>query len=182
MPLSQHEHKHPAYTYFIAGNEPLSEKVDSLREFLLKYKETDEFEEKKDGSNYWHNMIVSVRGKNTPTLCIALPRDHANAEQDAALDKTWLDTLELSCKLEDRWNGTAYTVFKRRSLECKQMVLEQFLKKYDNTTFEIEAAYNENSAFRIVATGYDYKPELIIHYHPEKSNEHSELNKLVPVS
>ncbi|GAA4368956.1 hypothetical protein GCM10023185_42160 [Hymenobacter saemangeumensis] len=179
MPLTDYEHKHPVYQFYIEADEPLEKKLEAVKEYLLRYKDDYDFTDSRDGGEHtWYNIRVETRTEGMPKLLIKLPQNsEQNKVEVAAFDKVWTDTLELSCNLHDLWNGTGYWVFKRRTLDCKKSVLEQFVKEVAGFNIDINPAFNSGESFRAVAHTDTGKVELIINYHPERLGEAVDLER-----
>ena len=186
MPLEDYKVEHPNYQYIVPTMVPQEEKVALLGEFLIPYRDSEEYDFQ-SSSNGGENdtltyFIASPYFDGAPKLLIQIPIGETQRTESKAIQNAWNDILQLSCKLEDRWNGSVYHVAKRRSLECKEMILEQFLRKYEGFQVAVSPDYDGDKALQIMANYGSSNTSLVIYYQPERVWEKDRMLAIVSES
>lgn len=173
MPLEDYKVEDSAYQYIVPTTISPEEKVELLREFLTPYQEDYDFENSSNGrdGDPISYFIAWARFKVAPKLLIQIPTGATQKAESKVIQDAWNTILQLSAKLEDRWNGSVYHVGKRRTLTCKEMVLEQFLHKYDGFCFSVDSSYGDGKAFQVVASIAGDSVSLLLEYSTEKTGE-----------
>ena len=173
MSLEDYKVEDSTYRYVVPTTVPPEEKVELLREFLTPYQEDYDFE---NFTNGWGGDLISyfivwARFKDAPKLLIQIPTGVTQKAESKVIQDAWDTILQLSAKLEDRWNGSVYHVGKRRSLKCKKIVLEQFLHKYDGFQFSVNPNYDDRKALQVMARIAGVSVSLLLEYSTEKTGE-----------
>jgi predicted nucleic acid-binding protein len=133
--------KHPSYTYYVSNDNDLEVKISALRNFLLLYKEDYEYSYSTSEGVFPRVIVTALTPdiNSQPTLYIEPEKSFfGNTEEGRMLKEVFNDTLELWCKLDKVWDGSNYVVFWRRGLECKKMLMKEFVNKYQHDDLELE--------------------------------------------
>jgi hypothetical protein len=176
VPLSDFKSNFSEYDYYIISSITSSEKISVFREFLKKFKDDCNFSMTlAEPNQHLHGVLCtaySTSGNERKTIFIVLASDREHNKQEyLALRKEWVNVLELSLDLEDKWNGSNYSVYKRLTLEGKQRLLKQFVEKYKGSHFDSNDSFGGGTAFKVLASRNTDKHELIIEYLPERGKE-----------
>jgi hypothetical protein len=180
--LDDFKSRFPEYNYYIDSNVISSDKVAAFKEFLSRFKSDCNFSmTSAEPKQYLRDVYCgaySTSGNDTERILIVLASDREQNKQEyEALRKEWVDVLELSLDLEDKWNGTSYSAYKRLTLEGKKRILKQFFDKYKNTKLSVNDSYGGGTTFRIAATTKEGEVVLVIDYLPQRTGEASELKQ-----
>jgi hypothetical protein len=151
--------------------------VELLRQFLEPYQEDYGFE---NSANGWSGDPISyfiawASFRGAPKLLIQISAGETQKAESKTIWDAWDTILQLSTKLEDRWNGSVYHVGKRRSLACKEIVLEQFLNKYDGFRFSVDPNYDDDKALQVVANIAGDSVSLLLEYSTHETREEPAL-------
>jgi hypothetical protein len=186
MPLEDYKVEHPDYQYIVPKTVPQAEKVALLGEFLVPYRDSEEYDFQ-NSSNGGENdpityFIAFPRFDGAPKLLIQIPTGETQRAESKAIQNAWNEILQLSCKLEDRWNGSVYHVAKRRSLKCKEMILEEFLHKYEGFQVAVVPDYDGGKALQLTAGYGSSNTSLVLYYQPERVGEKDRMLAMVSES
>lgn len=183
MRLEDYKVEHPNYQYIVPTTISPEDKVELLREFLTPYRDCEEYDftSSSDGGDddpitYF---IASPYFDGAPKILIQIPTGEKQKAESKAIRNAWVDILQLSCKLEDRWNGSIYHVSKRRSLKCKEMILEQFLRKYEGFQYKVESNYDEKKALQVLADYGSSSVSLVMYYMTNRVGEQASLLAMI---
>jgi hypothetical protein len=180
--LNEFKSKLPDYSYYIDSQVISSDKIAIFRQFLSMYKADCNFSmtlaESRQYLHDVHCVAYSTSGNDTERILILLARDKEQNQQEyAALRKEWVDVLELSLDLEDKWNGESYSVYKRLTLDGKKRILKQFVTKHHGRNLSIIDSYGGGTTFKVVADTEEDKSVLLIDYLPQREGEAIELKQ-----
>jgi hypothetical protein len=185
MVLSDYKSKqdtYPRYDFIVNSTVPIEIRLKIYKEFLLLVKQdcsvsisTKEPNQHLSGID---SSAISTSSNEQSSIYIGLSSNREqNRTEYEAIYKQWVDVLDLSLNLDDKWNGAYYFVFKRISREGKKNVLKQFIDKYQGSQFDINLAYGGGTTFRVTASTGHNKQELLIDYLPQLPTEREELKQ-----
>lgn len=186
MPLEDYKVEHSDYQYSVPTTVPQAEKVALLGEFLVPYRDSEEYDFQNSSNGGDDDpityFIAFPRFDGAPKLLIQIPTGETQRAESKAIQNAWNEILQLSCKLEDRWNGSVYHVAKRRSLQCKEMILEEFLHKYEGLQVAVVPDYDGGKALQLTAGYGSSNTSLVLYYQPERVGEKDRMLAMVSES